>query len=394
MNEPFSPTPLEQTAGIALGRRGFSIGLPRCVNQSERRFPLTPEAVDMLVERGFSVRMEAGAASAIHYPDSQYTRAGAEIVSREETLRSDIIIYLSSPSASDIRHMKRGAMLFTLLSAGMRDPSALRELLRCNIIAIGIDLIEDKKENRPFSDILSEIDGRAAIATASSLLADSIHGKGILLGGVSGIGPCEVTIIGSGIAACAAARSAAGLGAMVRMFDNDVYSLRRAARELGPWLVGSSLHRRVLENAFRTADVVIATDTDMPVVIDRSTVDTMKRGVITFDLTTGHTAVFPSMPRVDLADASALDNAMTSTSRVCYVNAGSAVPRTAAMALSNTFLTMLESIVSCDGVNNALKLLPGLQKAVYTFLGKVVNPDIARILGMRRVDINIYLTLS
>ena len=390
----FTPVPEEQLVMPAVSRRGFSIGLPRCMNPSERRFPLTPEAVGMLVERGFSVRIEHDAASTIHYTDNQYTRAGAEVTTRQEALQADIVIHLAPLAPADIRHIRRGAMLFSLLDIERQSPDTIRELLRRNVIAIGIELVEDAAGNRLFADILSEIDGRAAIATAPSLLADSVHGKGILLGGVAGIGPCEVTVIGSGIAACATARSASGLGAMVRMFDNDVYSLRRATRELGPWLVGSAIHPRVLENALKSADVVVATETRGPVEVDSGLVDSMKRGVITFDLTMSGHAVFPSMTRVDLADASAVDNAMNASTRVCYVNAGSAVPRTAAMALSNTFLSMLGEIVSCEGVNNALKLLPGLQKAVYTFLGKVVNPRVAEIVGMRRVDIGIYLTLS
>lgn len=393
MSIEYTPTPLEQPAMTATARRGFTIGLPHCTDPSERRFPLTPEAVQILVERGYTVKIESQAADSIHYTDNQYLKTGAMITSRDEALRCDIVLHLAPLAPADIRRMRRGALLFTLLRLCRQTPESLNELLRCKIIAIAIDLIEDSYGNTSFADILSEIDGRASIATASSLLADSIHGKGILLGGVAGVVPCEVTVIGSGIAACAAARSAAGLGATVRMFDNDVYSLRRATRELGPWIVGSSLHPRVLRNALRTADVVIATNTSTPVEIDRDDVQVMKRGVVIFDLSSS-AGVFKSLPAIDLADASAVNNGMNATTRVCYVNAGSAVPRTAAMALSDTFLTMLHKIVSCEGVNNALKLLPGLQRAVYTFLGKPVNPDIARIVGIRHVDISIYLTLS
>lgn len=393
MKTDFTPTPLEQPVATATGRRGLSIGLPRCNDPSERRFPLTPEACQILVERGFTVKIESEAASTIHYTDNQYLKAGAEIVSRSEALSCDMVLHLAPLAPADIRRMRRGALLFTLFALCRQSAETLRELLRCKVIAVAIDLIEDSRGNTSFADILAEIDGRASIATASSLLADAVHGKGILLGGVAGVVPCEVTIIGSGIAACAAARSAAGLGAMVRMFDNDVYSLRRATRELGPWLVGSSLHPRVLRNALRTADVVIATETGSPVAIGMDDVQIMKRGVVIFDLSTEAT-VFKSLPTIDLADASAVNNNINAPTRVTYINAGSAVPRTAAMALSDTFLTMLDKIVSCEGVNNALKLLPGLQRAVYTFLGKPVNSEIARLVGMRHVDISIYLTLS
>lgn len=386
-------TPAEQPIATTQSRKKFSIGVPRCESASERRFPLTPEGVSILVERGFSVDIETGASQSIHYNDNQYAAVGARIVDRDTALSRDIVINLAPMMARDVRRMRRGALLMTLFEPEKQKPDALRELLRQGIIAIAIDLIEDNEGNSPFADILAEIDGRASIATASALLADSVHGKGILLGGVAGVVPCEVTIIGSGIAACAAARSAAGLGATVRMFDDDVYSLRRASRELGPWLVGSSLHPRVLSSALRTADVVIATPTRNAVDIDSGMVASMKRGAITFDLTPTQQA-FPSIPHIDLALATPRDNAPADMSRTCYTNAGSAVPRTAAMALSDTFTTTLQSIVSCDGVTNAIKLVPGLQRAVYTFLGKVVNSRIASIVKLRRVDINIYLTLS
>lgn len=386
--------PLEQPLATATSRRRLTIGLPACNDGAERRFPLTPEGSAMLIDKGFEIVMEAGAAASIHYADSQYAASGVSIASRHEALRCDIVMHMAPMSCADIRNMRRGAMLLTLSSICRLTADTVRALLDRSILTIAVDLVKDERGNRPFADILSEIDGRAAMARASSLLADSVHGKGILLGGVAGIVPCEVTVIGSGIAACAAARSADGAGALVRMFDNDVYRLRRAERELDNRVVTSALHPRVLENALRTADVVIYTGVSPVPVIDARTIALMKRGVIIFDLTADCGKAFPSVPAIDLALASPLDISLTEPSRACYINAGSAAARTAAMALSNTFNTMLSSITDCDGLTNALKLLPGLQCAALTFFGKPVNPDIARIAGMRHVDLNIYLTLS
>lgn len=385
---------LEQQAAVGAPRKLFSIGLPLCEDAAERRFPLTPEGAAQLVEQGFDVVMQSGASATIHYTDGQYAASGVRIGQRDDALRADIVLCLAPLPPSDVRKMRRGAMLLTLSSLCRLTADAVHALLQRSIITVAIDLIRDDRGNRPFADILSEIDGRAAIARASSLLADSVHGKGILLGGVAGIVPCEVTVIGSGIAACAAARSASGAGALVRMFDHDVYRLRRAERELDSRIVTSALHPRVFQNALRSADVVVYTGVSPTPVIDRDTVALMKRGVIIFDLTTDCGKCFPSVPAIDLALASPLDISLTEPSRACYINAGSAAARTAAMALSNTFITMLAGIVDCEGVTNALKLLPGLQCAALTFLGKAVNSDVARIVGQRHVDINIYLTLS
>ncbi len=389
-----SPTPLEQPAITSTSRRRLSIGLPRCGDPAERRFPLTPEGAQMLVHQGFTIRMEHSAADSIHYADNAYQRAGVQMCARGESLSCDIVMHLAPMSPDDIRRMRRGAMLFTLFSPGRQTPECINALLHRHILTVAIDLIADERGNMPFADILAEIDGQAAITRAASLLADSVHGKGILLGGVAGIVPCEVTVIGAGIAACAAARYALGAGAQVRMFDHDVYRLREAERTLGRGVVYSALHPRILTKALQSADVVIYTGIDPTPHFDSDTVDSMKRGVIIFDLTAQCGRAFPSLPPIDLALASPLDISLTEPSRACYVNAGSAVARTAAMALSNTFITMLSRIVHCDGMTNAIRILPGLQRAVCTFMGKPVNADIAAIVGVRQVDINIYLTLS
>ncbi|MCM1482809.1 MAG: hypothetical protein NC043_00600 [Muribaculaceae bacterium] len=389
-----TPSTLPRELATAMARRAFSIGLPRCNNASEKRFPITPEGARLLIEQGFTIRMEDGAADVIHYTSAQYARSGVEVCSRAEALRCDIVIHMAPMDADDIRRMRRGAMALTLMSLCRQTPEAVRELLRRNVIAIALDRITDSRGFYPIADILAEIDGRAAIARAASLLADAHHGKGILLGGVAGVVPCEVTVIGSDIAACAAARSAAGMGATVRMFDHDVYRLRHAMRQLGPAAVGASLHPRGLMTALRTADVVIYTEvTPMPA-ITAEMVAEMKRGAIIFDLTTDCGQAFRSLPVIDLALAAPMDISPTEATRACYANAGSSVPRTAAMAMSDALITIMRDIVTCEGLTNALKLVPGLQKAAYTFLGKAVDPDIAAMAGTRHVDINIYLTLS
>lgn len=386
--------PMPQMSKVHTPHRIFSIGLPKCDNPSERRFPLTPEAVNILVERGFAIKIESGAADAIHYSDNNYTHQGAKITNREETLMCDIVIHLAPLERKDIKRMRRGALLLTMFHIENQTAEYVKSLVEQGIIAVAIDLIGDERGNRPFADILSEIDGRASIAIASSLLADSINGKGILLGGIAGLLPCEVAIIGSGIAAVAAARSAIGAGAMVRMFDSDTYRLRAALKELGNQTIGATLHPRTIEKAFASADVIVITDVSHTMKFGPEIVSMMKKGVITFDVSNEAGKTFPSMPTVDLSAARPDDNSMDGSTRVCYIHSGSAVPRTAAMALSNTFITMLDDIVTLEGVTNALKLSPGLQDAVFTFLGKVTNRKVAEAVGLRSVDIRLLIQFS
>ena len=390
-----APVPLEELLRAAIDTRKATLGLPASKNPADHRFPLTPEGAGLLVERGFRVLMERGAAKCIHYTDEAYVARGVELCDRRSALSCDIVVYLQAFDVSDAREVKRGALLLTFMHTTPDDAIPLGILLQRHVIALALDRITDEHGNLPFADILHEIDGRAAIAVASSLLADAIHGKGILLGGVAGVVPCEVMIIGSDIAACAAAQSAIGLGAMVRMFDNDVYRLREAMHRFGSSVICSAMHPKVFESALRSADIIIATDTNTRrATIDSDLVSLMKRGVICFDLTANPGKAFPSMQVIDLDLASPEDNDISTPARLCYINAGNAVPRTVAMALSNTFVTMLDDILVCDGVANALKLNDGLRRAAFLFLSKCVNPTIARLLGVRSVDINLFLQFS
>lgn len=390
-----APIPLEEVLRITTVTRQAVIGLPASRGMLDHRFPLTPEGAAMLVDRGFRVKMERGAAAHIHYPDEAYTRRGIEICDRAEAFAADIVIYLSPLESSDARQLRRGSLLLTFFHADSEnDIEVMRILLQRHVIAMAIELLSDDLGRLPFADILHEIDGRAAMAVASSLLADAVHGKGILLGGVAGVVPCEVCIIGADMAAIAAAQTAVGLGATVRIFDNDVYRLRDALRQLGPGVTGSALHPRVFENALRSADIVVATDTDCDIVIGTDLTQVMKRGVICFDLTSTPGSVFPSLQLIDLDLASPSDNDTKTPTRVCYINAGNTVPRTMAMALTNTFVNMLDDILVCDGVANALKLKSGLRAAAFTFLGKCVNRRVARLIGVRPIDINLFLQFS
>lgn len=392
-NSPVN-TPAEQPVLQPTVQSRLTLGLPASACAGERRFPLTPEAVNMLVARGFTVKMEKGAASTIKYSDNRYTRQGATITSRDETLGCDVVLHIPQMPLHDVKKMRRGALLLTLSDISEYTDSAIRELLERGITSVAMIRIEDDNGSTPFNDVLAEVDGRASVAIASSFLADPLHGKGILLGGISGIVPCEITILGSDIAACAAARSALGLGATVRMFDNDVSRLRYALKELGTGVIASAVYPHVLQNALRSADVVIATEAGSGCVIGQDMTELMKKHVILLDLCQISGRIFPSIPAASLTEVTHSGTSCHTAARRCFTHVGNAVPRTSAMALSNVLITMLDRILSCDGITNALKIMPGLRPAVQTFMGKAVSTALARKLNMRQVDINIFLSLS
>ncbi len=411
----YGRVPMEVPVETVVPRRRATIGLPKCVNRAEKRFPLTPEAVAALTRNGFRVLIEEGAAASIHYNDNAYIKAGGRRASRHETLQADIVIHLAPLPVDDIKQLRRGALLLSLANLSRGNARVvIAELLHRRVINIAIDLIRDDAGNRPFGDIISELDGRSAMTLAAAMLADPVNGKGILLGGIAGVVPCEVTIIGSCLAACAAARSALGLGAVVRMFDDDVYRLRTALRQLGGGVIGSSVHQHALENALRSADVIIITGKGGPLPLEGNIECILKRKALVFDLSCNPGTAFAGMRLVDLgefgdedarrATSFALFNdacsfgeggpAANVRRRACLVNSGSAVPRTTAMALSDTFITLLNHISDCEGTGAMLPLTPGLQEATLTFMGKAVNEEVAHLAGVRHTDIRILLSLS
>lgn len=388
----------EMPQRVVVKQPGITLGLPRNPEQGERRFPLTPEAVRTLVDDyRFKVFMESGAGHEIHYSDNAYASHGAIITDRPGTMAADIVIAAAALQPSDIKNMRRNATLWTVMEPCVMERAMLTALNQRAITTMSLTALQFPDGHRPVADILDEIDGRAAIAVASGFLADGVHGKGILLGGVAGIVPCEVVINGAGTAGMAAARSALGLGATVRLFDNNPCRLRQAEALLQHGVIGSSLHRKVYLSALRSADIVVNTltgDERYAAVIDAAEASALKKGAIMFDLNRSEDTVFPSLRVVDLSPAS--ESMPWLTERICFVNAGRAVPRTSAMALSNAIVPLLSTLAQADEHTfmDAVRMNAYLGTGLVTFGGKVVNREAALAAGMKWVDPNIFLRLS
>lgn len=376
----------------------MTLGIPAACHP-DMRLPITPEGVAALADMGVRVLVEQDAGQLIHYPDARFARAGAEIVTRREALMCDVVLQMSPLSSADASCMRRGALLLTMLSPKYQDVATVHTLLQRNITSIALDLLQDAHGKPPFADVLNEIEGRAAVAAAASLLADPDHGKGILLGGVSGVIPCEVVIVGAGIAGCAAATSAIGLGAIVRMFDADVYRLRQAVLTLGTGIIASAPTGRVLAAALRSADVVVAEQMDTPLSVSDAVIRDMKDGVVVMELDAcgqkTHTPrVFGTLRTMPLAHNRNAKPSPGPGPTTCFVNAGMSVPRTTAMALSDTLLWLFRDATNSGGFLNAIKINRGWRNAVYTFMGKPVNNSVAEVAGMRPVDIALLLPFS
>ena len=387
------PTPQEQPQAVTSHQRHLTLGIPAPIR--DRRLPLTPEAAAIIGEYGIEVRIQRGAGAFVNYPDERYAAAGARLTDRAEALDCDIVVSVEAPSAEDTSRIRRGAVLLTL-EPQVDNAFALKALLERRVCAISMRRIQDSQTRHPFSDILGEIAGRAAVTMAASRLAevdaDTTVGKGILIGGIAGIVPCEIVIIGSGIPAHAAASAALGLGATVRLFDDDTYGLRTALDACGGRLICSAMQPHVLQSAIAMADVIILTHTAMPYMISAASMSAAKRGVLIYDITDFDISPLTSTTNVDLADTA------TSHARpngvVSFRNLSAAVPRTTAMALSNALISLLPDLVDTRGVNSIANLRSGIQRAVYTCMGYVTDADLARSMSRQYIDIALLGRLS
>ena len=389
------PEQLEQLFKVKEGTRRFTLGMPTSANTECPLTLLTPEGASMLVSQGIEVLIEKGTGKSIHYDDSRYSRAGVQIASRQETLGCDVVLYGGRITPEEAKLLKPHSILLTLSQVLSMQAETVQIMLGRRTTVIALDLVRDRRGLCPLADILGEVSGRAAIASATSFLAEPEVGKGILLGGVAGINPCEVVILGTGMAALAAARSAIGLGGMVRLFDSDPYCLRTAMAELGPAVIGSAMHPVVLGHALSSADVVIATPLSRRFAIGESVLENMKKGVIIFDLNDheGISGIFPTLQCINAA--SAIRSGVEPGSNVCFVNPVGCVPRTAAMALTNDIVPVIDRLLgSGRGLMNVLKTDSGLRSSVLLFRGRVVSREAADRLGMKWIDINLLLSFS
>lgn len=342
------------------------IGIPCERVEGERRLALTPEAVDMLTGRGHRVLVEAGAGLGINYSDNHYAEAGAEIVATPaEVYQADIILKILPPLTAEVMMMKPRTTLFSTVQFNNFPHEAFELMMAKRITAIAYELLADDRQRCPVLNVISEIEGTASITIASELLSNTQGGKGILLGGIPGVSPTEVVIIGAGNAGTVATRAAMALGASVKVFDDDINKLRTIQQVLGQGLFTSTFHPNVLQNAFRSADVVIGAmryiNTRHRYIIAEDMIRIMKRGALVIDLRVNQGGCFETTCCLSPSDPAVFEQ--YGVLHYCRQNISNRVARTTSMALSNIFVPMLFQLGEAGAV-------PGMVKSSLTETGE------------------------
>jgi alanine dehydrogenase len=371
------------------------IGIPRERNERERRLALTPEAIDILTDVGHHVLLESGAGQGINYSDIQYAEAGAEIVnSSVDIYHADTILKILPLLPAEAALLKPRATLFSMVQLDLFASASYEALMQKRINAVAYELMNSEQNNFPVRTHISEIEGLAAITIASSMLSNTQGGKGILLGGIPGIAPTEVVIIGAGTAGIAAARAALGMGAAVKIFDNDIHKLRTIQQVLGQKIFTSIFQPKIMHNVFRTADVVIgAIDnflTRRRYMIAEELIRIMKKGALIIDLCINQGGCFETTCALTSADPEVFEQ--YDVLHYCKPDISNSVARTTSIAFSNIFVSMLLALGDAGSFSAMIKEDNCFRSGVYLFSGKPVNSYVSSHFNVNSNDLDLYLS--
>jgi len=367
--------PQEEMLEIARKKGALFIGVPKETTHQENRVCLTPDAVRLLVANGHQVMVETKAGNAAHFSDRDYSEAGAQIVNtHEEVFKADIILKVDPPTPEEIQLMHRKQTIFSALQLTVQHENFLRQLMEKKVTALAFDYIKDEDGMYPIVRTLGEMAGTTSILIAAELLSNANKGLGLMLGGVSGVAPAEVVILGAGTSAEFAARAALGLGASVKVFDPSSTHLRKLSESLGQRIWTSTIQPNELALALKNADVAIGAlrtlEGRAPLVVSGEMVQQMKQGSVIIDISIDHGGCFETSRVTSHSKPTFTEHGVV---HYCVPNIPSRIARTASSALSNIFSSILLRIGEEGGMENYLRLNAGLRNGVYIYNGILTN---------------------
>lgn len=385
--------PQEEMLEVARKKGKLYIGIPKEMAFQENRVPLVPDAVALLIHNGHRIVIETGAGKAAHFEDTDYSEAGAEIVySAKEVYKADIILKIAPPTLEEIECMQTRQTLFSSLQLTVQPEDFLKKLIAKKLNCVAYDMITDDAGIFPVIRAMGEIAGGTSILIAAELLSNANHGVGSILGGISGVSPTEVVIIGAGTVGEFAARAALGLGATVKVFDNSTSRLRRLQSQLGTRIFTSVIVPKVLEKHLKTADVVIgalrAAKGRTPCIVTETMVSEMKTGSVIIDVSIDQGGVFETS---DVTNHTKPVFRKHGVIHYCVPNIPSRVARTASYAFSNIFQQILMSMGDEGGFDSIVRKDAGVRNGVYLYNGILTNQYLGETFNLPFKDINLLM---
>ncbi len=383
----------EEVLDIPHGSKPLLIGIPKEIAFQENRIGLTPDAVSVLVANGHDVMVESLAGSGSRYTDNDYSEAGAMIVfEKEEVYKCPILVKTAPPVEADLPYLQMYQTIISPLHLSALKKELMEQLMAKKITALSIENIKDENQNYPILRSMSEITGSAVMLIAGQYLSNFNQGKGVLLGGVSGVPPTKVVIIGADIIGEFAARNALALGASVKVFDNNVSRLQRLQNNLGQRVWTSVLEPKILAKQLKTCEVAVGALRNefgrAPIVVTEEMVAAMRPGSIIIDVAIDRGGCFETSELTNHAHPIIIKHEVI---HYGVPNIPSGFARTASQAISNVLMPLLIQIGDQGGLEEIIWQQVHLREGIYLYKGALTDFYISEKFQLKFTDLNLLI---
>lgn len=388
---PFSETellPKEEKLEVIRKGKQFSIGVPKETCLNERRTCITPDAVQVLFASGHQVIVESGAGEGSFFTDLQYSESGAKITKNpKEAFEQDLVLKINPPTNEEIKYLKPNSYLISALQINLREKEYFKNLSEKKVNAIAFEFIIDEYKQLSLVRLIGEIAGNISVLYAAELLALS---NGLMLGGITGVRPTEVVVLGAGIVGEFATKAALGLGASVKVFDNSLSKLRRLHMMVDGRVPTSIIDPKELAKSLKRADVVIGalSKISLTPIITQEMVTEMKKGSVIIDVTIDNGKV------IETSELTNMENSYVIKHGVIHCglpNLTSKMPRTTTKAISNFFLSYLLNYDEEGGFENMLVRKNEMKQSLYMYKGRHTKKQICDRFDLTYHDINLLI---
>jgi alanine dehydrogenase len=384
----------EKQAQLSDKFHALRIGVPCETANEERRVSLSPAGVQALVANGHQLFIGKGAGNSAHFSDHDYSEAGAEVIAEAADLYAncELIVKIGPPTPIELPYLQEKQMLISALHLGGTSPDFLRRLMELGITGIGFEFIRDSDGSLPIVRMMHEIMGSMAVQIAAHYLESAEGGKGVMLGGISGVPPSNVVILGAGVVGEWAARTALGFGSHVIVLDNDLGSLRSLEHYLDRRITTAMATEQYIRQAVLTADVLIGamvtSGQRAPVVVSEDMVAGMRAGSVIVD------AVIDQGGCIETSRPTTHSEPIFRKHDVihyCIPNMPSNAARTATYALTNVLVPYLIRIGDMGSINEALWNDVGLRNGTYVYRRHLTKKSLSTLFGMPYRDIELLI---
>ena len=393
MSPSFSYETFEETLDVKPKGTELFIGIPKETSFQENRIALSPDAVSVLTNNGHRVVMESKAGNGACYTDKDYSEAGAKIVqSKKEVFECDILVKSAPVSEEEMDLLKPHQFIISPIHLAVMKQSILEKMMEKKITALSFENLKDDSGHNPIVRSMSEIAGSAVMLIAGQYLSNANNGKGVLVGGISGIPPTKVIIIGAGIVGEYAARTALAMGASVKIFDNSIYRLKRLQNNIGVRLYTSVIEPTILTKQLKTCDVAVGALSSSggrtPIVVSDEMVSRMRPGSVIVDVSIDHGGCFetsqvtthekPVFRKYDVI-------------HYCVPNIPSGFARTASQSISNVLMPLMLEMADDGGFENLVWYKINIRSGIYLFKGALTNFHLSQRFDLKYTDLNLLI---